>query len=159
MAIPCTDPFIAKTFLHFYCINQCCILIDAELRFLSRSQLSRLYPDFNPITWHLDCIFITLRLQWCNWNAIKTKCKILLHLSCSLIAFQLHIDCIFNPWYLDCCILIILRLQLYCNKSAILRHLKCNVLFCNHVATKVQVLPLVIVAQPAYEKLATNLYY
>jgi hypothetical protein len=103
---------------------------------------------FYYITFELH--FDYTRLQWCNWAkcnqiAIKTQCKILLHLRCSLIAFHLHFDCMkllhfdctFHVLHYDCkTITFILHfnymsfglsfsyttiaiLQLYCNKSSI----------------------------------------
>ena len=59
---------------------------------------------------HFDYTTIAMMQLKCNQNAIKTQCKILLHLSCGLIVFQLHFDCmyllhfdcIFVALHLDC---------------------------------------------------------
>ena len=69
---------------------------------------------------HLDYTMIAMMKSKCNQNAIKPQCKILLHLSCSLIAFQLHVDCI-KLLHFDCVIvalhydfiIITLRLHFY----------------------------------------------
>jgi hypothetical protein len=126
VAIPCN--FIAKR-LHFYCMK-CCLLITAELRFClvtvaavsrfylaSISPLSRFYPSFIEILqlyWNKSAIPRHIR---CNQSA-----TMLLHLSCGLIAFQLHFDCM-KLLHFDCvsivalhynCIIITLRLHYYC---------------------------------------------
>ena len=59
---------------------------------------------------NFDYTTIAMLQPKCNQNAIKTQSKIMLHLSCSLIAFQLHFDCmkllhfdcIFITLHLDC---------------------------------------------------------
>jgi len=132
--------------LHFNCIfialDYDCMIITLRLHFY--------YMTFGL---HFDYTMIAMMQLKCNQIAIKTQCKILLHLSCSLIAIQLHFDCmkllhfdcIFVALHLDCktlhldcilitwhldCILITPRLQ-FCNCTAIRVQSKCNPFLCN----------------------------
>jgi hypothetical protein len=113
---------------------------------------------------HFDYTMIAMMQLKCNQIAIKTQCKILLHLSCSLIAIQLHFDCmkllhfdcIFVALHLDCKNITfrlhfnymtfglhfdyttIAILQLYCNKSAIKVQSISLQFWCNPTAFKMQ---------------------
>ena len=83
----------------FIALDYDCIIITLRLHFY--------YMTFGL---HFDYTMITMMQLKCNQIPIKTQCKILLHLSCSLIAFQLHFDCmtllhfdcIFVASHLDC---------------------------------------------------------
>ena len=97
--------------LHFNCIfialDYDCIIITLRLHFY--------YMTFGL---HLNYTTIAMMQSKCNQNAIKTQCKILLHLSCSLIAFQLHFDCM-KFLHFDC---IFVALHLDCNNITFRLH-------------------------------------
>ena len=96
---------------------------------------------------HFDYTMIAMMQLKCNQIAIKTQCKILLHLSCSLIAIQLHFDCmkllhfdcIFVALHLDCKNITLrlhfyymtFGLQFHYTTNAIRVQSKCNPFLCN----------------------------
>ena len=97
--------------LHFDCVivalHYDCIIITLRLHFY--------YKTFGL---HFDYTTIAMMQSKCNQNAIKTQCKILLRLSCSLIAFQLHYDCM-TLLHFDC---ILVALHLDCKNITLRLH-------------------------------------
>ena len=118
-------------------LNYCFGIIAFQLHF---DCMKLLHFDCIFVALHLDCKHITLRSHFyymtfglhfdyttiammqskCNRNAIKTQYKILLHLGRSLIAFQLHFNCV-KLLHFDCNIVelhydcIIITLRMYFN--------------------------------------------
>ena len=126
--------FDCMKFLHFDCVSIValhynCIIITLRLHYY--------YMTFG---FHFD--YTTIAMMPLNYNqiAIKTQCKILLHLSCSFIAFQLHFDCmkLLHFDYIFCCITFRLHfyymtfgLQFHYTTIAIRVQSKCNLFLCN----------------------------
>ena len=119
VAIPCT--FIAKT-LHFYC-KQYCTLIAAELRFClaSISPISRQYlASISPVSrWYLASISPVSCFHLANILLVSRQ--YLASISPLSRFYPIFVAKVsrFYPGF-------IAILQLHCNKSAILLHLKCN---------------------------------
>ena len=105
--------FDCMKLLHFHCVRVAlhydCIIITLRLHFH--------YMTFGL---HFDYTTIAMMQSKCNQIAIKTQWNILLQLSCGLIAFQLHFDCM-KLLHFHCvivalhydCIIITLRLHFH----------------------------------------------
>jgi hypothetical protein len=81
--------------LHFDCIKLLhfdCIFV--ALHYDCKNIALRLLFCYITFEFHFEYTTIEIMQLKCNQNAIKPQCKLLLHLSCGLSAFQLHFDCI-----------------------------------------------------------------